>query len=90
MRWIATVVVVWTAVIIAAAIVVGTSLATPSCAHLVAPPPSCAVEIAAANDQAWITHTLPLLLLALAGYVVIFAVGVSRARRGRRATSSCP
>ena len=72
----------WTVVVVVGAVLVGTSLATPSCAHLVAPPPSCAAELAAENDRVWRMQTLPLLLVMLTGYGLIAVIGLVRARRG--------
>jgi hypothetical protein len=71
----------WTVMAVAGAVILGSSLATPSCAHLVSPPPSCAAAIAAENDRVWATQTLPLILVLLAGYAVIVFIGLGRARR---------
>ena len=71
----------WTAVAVVAAVVLGSSVSTPPCAHLVAPPSWCAAEIAAENDRVWGTRTLPLILVLLAGYVVIVLIRVAPSAR---------
>lgn len=81
MKWTTLTLLAWTGIVVAGAVLLGSTLATPSCAHLVSPPPSCAAELAAENDRVWVTQTLPLILVLLAGYGVIALVGFARARR---------
>ena len=84
MKWTTLALLAWTGIVVAGAVLLGSTLATPSCAHLVSPPPSCAAELAAENDRVWVTQTLPLILVLLAGYGVIALVGFAGARRGSR------
>ena len=60
------------------------------CARLVGTPESraaCEPILAAANQQVWLFETLPLLVAIAAGYVVIAALEVRRARRSRGRTA---
>ena len=84
MRSLVVALVAWTVLVVLGAIVIGSPLETPPCAHLVAPPPTCAGEIAAENARVWATHTVPLLVAAVAGYAAIALVSFARARRRAR------
>ncbi len=83
-RWAALAALVWTAVVLAAALLIGSPLATPSCAHLVAPPPACVTEIAAENARVWTSYTLPMLIVAMGAYAVVVLLGLARAKRRLR------
>ena len=61
----------WTVAVVAIVLFVGGGVAGPACARLVNPVPTCAAEIAAANDRLWWTHTLPMLVVIGGGYVLI-------------------
>jgi hypothetical protein len=74
---------VWTAIWLAAAILWPAPINTPGCAHLLNPPASCAAELDAANTQLWLTHTLPLCVLLVVGYLAIWAASLRKRRRGR-------
>lgn len=90
MRWLGLALATWTAIAIAAILLIGSPLQTPTCARLISPPASCASEIAAQNTVVWETHTLPLLMFVAVGYGAILVIGVIRARRRPPVSSDTP
>jgi hypothetical protein len=82
---------IWTAIWIAVVLFLRTPINPPGCARLMNPPATCAPELDASNMRLWLTYTLPLYLLLVAGYVVISAVLLRRRRRraGTRDIQQC-
>ena len=72
----------WTAIWLAVAVLLPAPINTPGCSHLSNPPASCAAELDAANTQLWLTHTLPLYVLLVVGYLAIWAASLRKRRRG--------
>ena len=57
-------------------------MSAPPCAGMVEPPAGCETLNRAATGFVWVTQTRPIVILAVAGYVVIAILAlVSRRRR---------
>jgi hypothetical protein len=75
--------VAWTVIALAIVVLWPGGTNTPGCARLVEPSAACLTQLAAENDAAWRTSTVPMLLVIALGYAIVLLMGL-RARRGRR------
>jgi hypothetical protein len=83
----ATLAVFWTTISALIVLFGPANVDVPGCTHLVEPPTGCIALLAAANDHAWWTLTLPLLMLIVGGYVIV-AITAIRALRRRRSAAA--
>lgn len=85
MRWIAVLLMVWSGVVLIGLLLVGPDLSPATgCLRVAGGPAQCVARLAAADDAHWRTHTLPRLLVAVAGYVLIDLYGIWALRARRR------
>ena len=85
MRWIAVLLLVWSGVVLIGLLVVGPDLSTASgCLRVGEGPAECLVRLTAITDDTWRMQTLPRLVVAVAGYVLIDLYGIWALRTRRR------
>ncbi|HEU5202671.1 MAG TPA: hypothetical protein VFU17_00095 [Candidatus Limnocylindrales bacterium] len=85
MRWIALLLVVWSGVVLIGLLLVGPDLSPATgCLRVAGGPTGCLAQLTAMSDQGWRTQTLPRLLVAFAGYVLIDLYGIWALRARRR------
>jgi hypothetical protein len=75
---------IWSAVVVAIALLGPGQVQTPGCASSVTPSADCLTQLKAMNDGIWWTNTVPLLLVIAAGYLVILIVAWRSRRQPRR------
>lgn len=85
MRWIAVLLMVWTGVVLIGLLFVGAdvSMAT-GCVRVAGGPAECLARLTGVSDEQWRTETLPRLVVAVAGYVLIDVYGIWALRSRRR------
>jgi hypothetical protein len=87
-RWIALLLLVWSGVVVIGLLFVGPDVSpTTGCVRIAGGPLECLEQLAAVDDVHWRTQTLPRLVVAIAGYVLIDLYGIwaLRSRRRQRA-----
>lgn len=85
MRWIAVLVMVWSGVVLIGLLLVGPDLSPATgCLRTAGGPTECLARLSAVDDDQWRTQTLPRLLVAVAGYVLIDLYGIWALRARRR------
>jgi hypothetical protein len=85
MRWIAVLLMVWTGVVLIGLLFVGPDLSTASgCVRIAGGPAECLTRLTAVSDDHWRMQTLPRLVVAFAGYVLIDVYGIWAMRARRR------
>lgn len=74
----------WTVVVVIAIVFFVPGIVNaPGCASMVGISAACLEEIQRENDRIWWSHTLPVLLVIVGGYVAVTLVALGRRRRGR-------
>ena len=75
---------VWTAIVVAWMLLFPPAFPPVGCWGSVAPPPECLQELRAVNEEFWRTTTLPMLVVAAGGYLIVagWAVRAWWHRRG--------
>jgi hypothetical protein len=84
-RWIAVLLLVWTGVVLLGLVLVGPDLSPASgCLRVAGGPTGCVAQLTAVGDAEWRTQTLPRLVVAVGGYVLIDLYGIWALRARRR------
>jgi hypothetical protein len=84
-RWIAVLLLVWSGVVLIGLLFVGPDLSPASgCLRIAGGPAECLEQLTAVDDRHWRPHTLPRLVVAVAGYVLIDVYGIWALRTRRR------
>ena len=87
MRWIAVLLMVWTGVVLIGLLFVGPDVARATgCVRSAGGPADWRARRTAVSDDHWRTQTLPRLVVAVAGYVLIDLYGIWALRTRRRTT----
>jgi len=85
MRWIALLLIVWSGVVLIGLLLVGPDLSLATgCLRVAGGPAECLAWLSAVNDDNWRANSLPRLLVAVAGYVLIDLYGIWALRARRR------
>jgi hypothetical protein len=85
MRWIALLLLVWSGVVLIGLLFIGPDLSSATgCWKLAGGPRECLDQLSAVNDERWRAQTLPRLVVAVAGYVLIDLYGIWALRARRR------
>lgn len=83
MKLVAAALVGWTVVAVAIVFFAGGVVNTPGCAHAVSASADCQAALTAENDAIFWSHTLPMVIAIVAGYVVVLIGATLRSRRSR-------
>lgn len=76
---------VWTGVVLIGLLFVGPDVSTATgCVRVAGGPMECLARLTAIGDEHWRTQTLPRLVVAVAGYVLIDVYGIWALRSRRR------
>jgi hypothetical protein len=87
-RWIAVLLLVWSGVVLIGLLFVGPDLSpSTGCLRLAGGPAECVEQLTAVDEGRWRLETLPRLVVAVAGYVLIdlYAIWALRTRRRQSA-----
>jgi hypothetical protein len=84
-RWIAVLLLVWSGVVLIRLLFVGPDLSPATgCLRIAGGPAECLEQLTAVDEARWRLQTLPQLVVAVAGYVLIDLYGIWALRTRRR------
>ena len=84
-RWIAVLLLIWSGVVLIGLLFVGPDLSPATgCLRIAGGPAECLEQLTAVDEGRWRLQTLPRLVVAVAGYVLIDLYGIWALRTRRR------